>query len=52
MRVDGEKGAGIGAFYVPKAYHLRILLATEDLDGGWWSTYSSCAKDIACQHFE
>jgi hypothetical protein len=41
MRVNGE-GKALGGFYVPKDYHLRLLIAERYHGGGWCSTDASC----------
>ena len=46
MRANSD-GSPTGGFYIPKDHHLRILIATENEDGGWCSTRADC-KNTAC----
>ena len=48
MRVQGSDKKGLGAFYIPQGYHLKILLGSEDMDGGWWYSTGACPNSTAC----
>ena len=46
MRAQSD-GTKTGGFYVPKGYHLRILLGEKNSGGGWYQTQLSC-PNTAC----
>lgn len=42
MRMNGADSKGLGGFYVPSGYHLRIHIATKGQPSGWFQTRGDC----------